>query len=150
MKKLKIGNPAPLFKGINEHNESVSLKDYQGRKLVLYFYPKDNTPTCTIESCNLRDNYRRFKKAGYEILGVSADSVKKHQNFIRKFDLPFSLIADTSTEICKMYGVWGRKKLFGVEYDGIIRTTFVIDENGIITDIIEDVKSADHSMQILA
>ena len=149
MNKLTVGTKAPIFKGINERNEPVSLTDYKGKKLVLYFYPKDNTPGCTIESCNLRDNYHTFLKKGYEVLGVSPDSVKKHQNFIKKFGLPFSLIADTDTSICNQYGVWGDKKLFGVNYKGVHRTTFVIDENGIIEKIIDKVETAEHADQIL-
>ena len=149
MTKLTVGAKAPIFKGVNEHNEPVSLLDYKGKKLVLYFYPKDNTPGCTIESCNLRDNYNTFLKKGYDVLGVSPDSVKKHQNFIKKFGLPFSLIADTDTTICNQYGVWGDKKLFGVNYKGVNRTTFVIDENGIIEKIIDKVETADHADQIL-
>ena len=149
MTKLTVGIKAPVFKGVNEHNEPVSLLDYKGKKLVLYFYPKDNTPGCTIESCNLRDNYNTFLKKGYNVLGVSPDSVKKHQNFIKKFGLPFSLIADTDTTICNLYGVWGDKKLFGVNYKGVNRTTFVIDENGIIEKIIDKVDTADHTDQIL-
>ncbi len=149
MTTLKPGQKAPLFIGINERNETVKLTDYTNKKLVLFFYPRDNTPGCTIESCNLRDNYQLFLKNGYQVLGVSPDSVKKHQNFIRKFGLPYSLIADTDKIICNQYGVWGDKKLFGVNYQGVIRTTFVIDENGIIEQVIEDVDTADHSNQIL-
>lgn len=149
MTTLKAGDPAPEFSGLNEKNTIVKLSDYRGRKLVLYFYPRDNTPGCTVESCNLRDHYRSFIQQGYEVLGVSPDSVKKHQNFIRKFDLPFSLLADTELKICNQYGVWGDKKLFGVSYQGVIRTTFVINESGIIERIIDDVKTSDHANQIL-
>lgn len=149
MTHLKVYDKAPVFKGINEQNQPVTLTDYKGKKLVLYFYPKDNTPGCTVESCNLRDNYRTFLKNGYEVLGVSPDSPRKHQNFIKKFGLPFSLIADVDTSICNQYGVWGDKKLFGVNYKGVLRTTFVIDENGIIEKIIDKVETADHAEQIL-
>lgn len=149
MTKLKIGDRAPEFTGLTEKNTTISLSDYKGKKLVLYFYPRDNTPGCTIESCNLRDYYASFIKQGYEVLGVSPDSVKKHQNFIRKFELPFSLLADTDLKVCNLYGVWGDKKLFGVSYQGVIRTTFVINESGIIEKIIDDVKTSDHANQIL-
>jgi peroxiredoxin Q/BCP len=147
--KLKVNDKAPDFSGVNEKNETISLKDYKGRKLVLYFYPKDNTPGCTVESCNLRDNYHTFLAQGYEVLGVSADSVKKHQNFIKKYNLPFSLIADTEMKICNDYGVWGEKSMFGVNFMGIIRTTFVINEKGIIERIIDKVDTAEHAGQIL-
>ncbi|MFA6260711.1 MAG: thioredoxin-dependent thiol peroxidase [Bacteroidia bacterium] len=149
MTKLKAGDRAPEFTGLTEKNTTISLSDFKGKKLVLYFYPRDNTPGCTIESCNLRDHYASFIKQGYEILGVSPDSVKKHQNFIRKFELPFSLLADTDLAVCNLYGVWGDKKLFGVSYQGVIRTTFVINENGIIDKIIDEVKTSDHANQIL-
>lgn len=149
MTKLKEGDKAPVFTGINEKGETVSLKDLKGRKVVLYFYPKDNTPTCTAEACDLRDNYKRFLKLGYTILGVSTDSPKVHQNFIKKYTLPFSLISDPEHEICDLYGVWGEKVLFGRHYMGIIRTTFVIDEKGKIEKIIEKVDAKNHTTQIL-
>ncbi len=146
---LKPGMKAPAFKGLNENGELVSLADFKGKKLVLYFYPKDNTPTCTEEACNLRDNYHLFLKNGYSILGISTDSVKKHQNFIKKYKLPFSLIADEDHEICEKYGVWDWKKLFGKTYMGILRTTFVINEKGKIDKIIEKVESKKHSSQLI-
>ena len=149
MTKLKEGDKAPVFTGINEKSETVSLKDFKGKKVVLYFYPKDNTPTCTAEACDLRDNYKRFLKLGYTILGVSTDTPKVHQNFIKKYALPFSLISDPEHEICDMYGVWGEKVLFGRHYMGIIRTTFVIDEKGKIEKIIEKVDAKNHTTQIL-
>jgi len=149
MTHLKAGDKAPDFNCANEKGEMVSLSDFSGKKLVLYFYPKDNTPGCTIESCNLRDNYHKFLSQGYQVLGVSADSMKKHQNFIKKFELPFPLLADTDTEVCKAYGVWGPKKLFGVNYVGINRTTFIIDEKGIIEKVIDDVDTGNHTAQIL-
>lgn len=149
MTKLKEGDKAPVFTGINEKSETVSLKDLKGHKVVLYFYPKDNTPTCTAEACDLRDNYKRFLKLGYTILGVSTDSPKVHQNFIKKYALPFSLISDLEHEICDLYGVWGEKVLFGRHYMGIIRTTFVIDEKGKIEKIIEKVDAKNHTTQIL-
>ncbi len=140
---------APAFSGFNEKGENVSLADFKGKKLVLYFYPKDNTPTCTEEACNLRDNYRLFIKNGYAILGVSTDSMKKHQNFIKKFKLPFSLIADEDHKICDLYGVWDEKTLFGRKYMGILRTTFVINEKGKIEKIIEKVTSKTHTSQLI-
>jgi len=149
MHDLKIGDKAPEFKTTIETGEQVQSSDYLGKKLVIYFYPKDNTPTCTVESCNLRDNYKKLKKAGYEILGVSADSAKKHQNFIKKYDLPFHLLVDEDLEVIKAFGVWGKKKFMGRVYDGIHRTTYVIDEKGVIEDIIYDVKSKIHTEQIM-
>ena len=146
---LKAGMKAPVFKGLNEKETLISLFDFKGKKLVLYFYPKDNTPTCTEEACNLRDNYALFLKQGYSILGISTDSVKKHQNFIKKYKLPFSLIADEDHSICDKYGVWDEKTLFGRNYMGILRTTFIIDEKGKIEKIIEKVTSKTHSTQIL-
>ena len=146
---LQIGDVAPSFTGKDERGNTISLTDYQGKKLVLFFYPKDNTPGCTKEACNLRDNYESLKEAGYELLGVSADSQKKHQNFIDKFDLPFPLLADTEREVIDAFGVWGRKKFMGREYDGIFRTTFVIDQKGIIEQIISKVNTENHTAQIL-
>ena len=146
---LKPGDKAPAFKALNEKNESVSLSSYKGKKLALYFYPQDNTPTCTVEACNLRDNYRMLQKQGYEILGVSPDSVKKHINFIKKFKLPFSLLSDPEHKICEDYGVWDWKELFGRRYMGVLRTTFIINEKGRIERIIEDVTSKEHSAQIM-
>lgn len=149
MASLKVGDKAPAFTGLNEKGEEISLSDFKGKKLVLFFYPKDNTPTCTEEACNLRDNYDHLKKAGFELLGVSPDSARKHQNFIKKFDFPFSLIADTEQEILNTYGVWGEKQMFGKKYMGVFRTTFVIDENGKIEKIIDKVEAKNHAAQIL-
>ncbi|MBC7382636.1 MAG: thioredoxin-dependent thiol peroxidase [Bacteroidia bacterium] len=146
---LKPGDKAPPFNGISEKGESISLAAFTGKKVVVYFYPKDNTPTCTEEACNLRDNYQRLLKAGYTVLGISTDSVKKHQNFIKKFNLPFSLISDEDHHICDLYGVWDEKKLFGRKYMGILRTTFVINEKGEIEKIIEKVESKKHTEQLL-
>ncbi len=146
---LKEGVKAPAFKAQNEKGETVSLADFKGKKLVLYFYPQDNTPTCTVEACNLRDNYKSFQKQGYEILGVSPDSSKKHTNFIAKNNLPFSLLADENLSIINAYGVWAEKKTFGKTYMGVVRTTFVIDEKGIIEKIIDKVESKVHATQIL-
>lgn len=146
---LKIGDKAPDFVGKDQEGKDISLKQFRGKKLVLYFYPKDNTPGCTAEACDLRDNYEKFLAAGYEIVGVSKDSEQSHQKFIEKYSLPFSLISDTELAILKAYNAWGRKKFMGKEYDGVIRKTFVIDQEGVITDIIEKVKTKDHSAQIL-
>lgn len=149
MTTLKAGDNAPDFSGPNEKNETISLSDFQGKKLVLYFYPKDMTPGCTTQSCNLRDNYDMLLKQGYQVLGVSADAPARHQKFIDKYDLPFSLLADEDHTVLNAYGVWGPKKFMGKEYDGIHRTTFVIDENGIIEEVIGKVKTKDHTAQIL-
>lgn len=145
---LKAGDPAPGFQSSDQDGNTVSLSDFLGSKLVLFFYPKDNTPGCTAEACNLRDNYEELKKEGFRLLGVSADSSKKHQNFIAKYDLPFPLLADEEKQVIKAYGVWGKKKFMGREFDGIHRTTFVIDEKGIIERIIAKVKTKDHAAQI--
>lgn len=150
MKHLKIGDKAPDFNTTNQDGAAISLKDFKGKKVVLYFYPKDNTPGCTTQACNLTDNYDLLLKRGYEVLGVSADSAKSHQKFIEKFNLPFSLLMDEDKKIINDYGVWGEKKFMGRIYDGIHRMTFVIDEEGIIADIIEKVKTKDHTAQILA
>ena len=136
---LKEGDKAPNFEGLDQDGNTVKLSDYKGKKLVLYFYPKDNTPTCTVESCNLRDNETLLKSKGFEIIGVSPDSQKKHQNFIKKHSLPFPLIADTELEVIKAYGVWGRKKFMGREYDGLHRTTFVVGEDGTIERVFKKV-----------
>ncbi len=145
---LKIGDKAPDFTGINQDGEQIRLTDFRGSKLVLYFYPKDNTPGCTAQACNLRDNYNKFLALGYKIVGVSKDNQKSHSSFIEKYSLPFPLISDTTTTILKEYGAWGRKVMMGREYDGIIRKTFVIDEEGIIIDIIEKVETKKHSSQL--
>jgi len=149
MVKLKEGDKAPAFSGVNENGEKISLSDYKGKRLALYFYPKDNTPGCTAEACDLRDNYHILQKKGYEILGVSPDNEKSHQKFISKFELPFSLIADTDHSIADAFGVWGEKSMYGRKYMGIIRTTFVIDEKGKIENVIEKVDTKKHSQQIV-
>jgi len=146
---IKIGDKAPDFKGTDQDEKEIKLSDFKGKKLVLYFYPKDNTPGCTAEACDLRDNYQRFEAMGYKIVGVSKDNEKSHKSFIEKFNLPFPLISDKEAEILKAYEAWGRKKFMGKEYDGIIRKTFVIDENGVILDIIEKVDTKAHSKQII-
>ena len=149
MTHLKAGGKAPNFKGKDENGNSVSLADFNGKKLILYFYPADNTPTCTVEACNLRDSFDTLKKEGYAILGVSPDSAKKHQNFIKKHNLPFPLLVDEDLAITKAYGVWGLKKTFGREYEGLLRTTFVIDEKSVIEKIFDKVESKRHAGQIL-
>lgn len=149
MSKLNTGDKAPDFSVEDQTGTTRSLKDYKGSKLVLFFYPKANTPGCTKEACNLRDNWKKFEEQGYQLLGVSADSKRKQQNFIDKYDLPFPLLADTEKEVIEAYNVWGVKKFMGKEVEGILRKTFIIDEEGNIEDIIEKVKTKEHSDQIL-
>lgn len=146
---LHAGDKAPDFKGKDQNGKVIALSDFKGKKLVLYFYPKDNTPGCTAESCNLRDNYEGLKAKGYEIVGVSADDEAKHQKFIEKYDLPFPLIADVNKELIRAYDVWGLKKFMGKEYEGISRATFVIDENGILEKVFTKVIVKNHTEQIL-
>ena len=146
---LQIGTKAPYFEGVIETGERVSIADYKGKKLVLYFYPKDSTPGCTAEACDLRDNYERFLALGYEVLGVSKDSATSHQKFIEKYQLPFHLIADTDTTILKAYEAWGEKKNYGKVTMGTLRTTYVIDEKGVIVDAIGKVDTKNHTAQIL-
>lgn len=149
MSRLKIGDKAPVVVAVDERGMPIRLSDFIGKKVVLFFYPKDNTPGCTAESCNLRDNYAALQRKGFEVVGVSADTEKKHQNFIAKYELPFRLIADVDKKVINSFGVWGKKKFMGVEYEGIIRTTFVIDENGTIERIFDKVKTKNHAEQIL-
>jgi peroxiredoxin Q/BCP len=146
---LKKGDIAPDLKGLDQHGNTVSLKDFKGNKLILYFYPIDNTPGCTAEACNLRDNYDLWLSKGYKVVGVSPDSLASHQKFAEKHQLPFPLIADEEKKIIKAYGAWGPKKLYGREYEGLLRTTFIIDENGRIEEIFTKVKTKDHTNQIL-
>lgn len=146
---VKKGMKAPEFKGLNQEGKEISLSSFSGKKLVLFFYPKDDTPGCTAESCNLRDNIEELKNAGFEVLGVSADSEAKHLKFANKYSLPFSLIADTEKVIINSFGVWGPKKFMGKEYEGIHRTTFIIDEKGVVEHVIEKVKTKAHAEQIL-
>ncbi len=146
---LKIGGKAPDFEVNNQKGETIKLKDFLGKKIVLFFYPKASTPGCTMEAKNLRDNYTEFTKKGYDIIGVSADSEKRQLNFSIKNELPYNLLADEEKEVINAYGVWGPKKFMGREYDGIHRTTFVIDEKGFIEDIITKVKTKVHTEQIL-
>jgi peroxiredoxin Q/BCP len=146
---LAIGDRAPDFEGKNQDGKIIRLADYKGKKLVLYFYPKDNTPGCTAEACNLKDNIGPLRKAGFDILGISSDNEKTHAKFIKKYVLPFDLIADTDLKIHEAYHVWGEKILFGRKYMGTLRTTFLIDEKGKIIDIIDKVNTKDHTSQII-
>ncbi len=146
---LKPGDKAPEFKGVDENGRNISLSDFKGKKLILFFYPKDNTPGCTAEACNLRDNYQLLKDKGFELLGVSPDSAASHQKFKSKFDLPFPLLADTDHAVLKAYGAWGPKTMYGKLFDGVNRSTFVIDENGVISKVFTKVKTGDHTSQIL-
>ena len=147
--ELTEGVPAPDFKGVDQDGKEVSLENFKGKKLVLYFYPEDDTPTCTIQACNLRDNYGLLKKKGFEVVGISPDDSKKHKKFEKKFKLPFTLIADTSHEILERYGVWGEKQLFGHHYMGVHRTTFLIDGDGIIRKIFLRPKNKAHAEEIV-
>lgn len=149
MTSLNVGDKAPNFVALDESSQSISLTDFLGKKVILYFYPKDMTPGCTAESCNLGENYSLLKEKGFIVLGVSPDSSKSHQKFIGKYNLPFSLIADEDKAVIKAFGVWGPKKFMGKEYEGVHRTTFVINEDGIIEKVFTKVKTKDHTQQIL-
>ena len=148
---MNIGDKAPEILGLNENSEEIRLSHYQGKKIVLYFYPKDSTSGCTAQACNLRDNYAELRQAGYEVIGVSVDDAKSHQKFIAKNELPFTLIADTDKKLVEQFGVWGEKSMYGRKYMGTFRTTFIINEEGIIERIIlpKQVKTKEHSKQIL-
>ena len=148
---LKAGDKAPEVLGVNQAGKEIRLSDFAGKKLVLYFYPKDNTPGCTAQACSLRDGYDDLRKAGYEVLGVSADNAASHQKFIAKQNLPFQLIADTDTKLAEQFGTWGEKSMYGRKYMGMFRTTFIIDENGIIERVIDpkEVNTKAHADQIL-
>ena len=148
MKILKEGDKAPDFKGVDQNGNSISLGDYKGKKVVLYFYPKDNTPGCTSEACNLRDNYDDLLNKGFDVIGVSPDSEASHQKFITKHELQFRLISDPEKEILNLYNAWGEKKMYGKTYDGVLRKTFIISEDQTIEKIIEKVKTKDHTNQI--
>lgn len=145
---LKAGDKAPAFTGLDQNGNKVSLKDYKGKKVILYFYPKDDTPGCTAQACNLRDNYADLRKEGYEVIGVSVDSGKSHKKFEEKYNLPFTLITDEEKKIVNKYGVYGEKKFMGRTFMGTIRTTFIIDENGIIEHVISKPKTKEHAAQI--
>jgi peroxiredoxin Q/BCP len=146
---IKIGEKAPSYLGKDQNGAIINPADFVGKKVVLYFYPKDDTPGCTAEACSFRDNYAELIKKGFQIIGVSPDNETKHQKFIQKFNLPFPLIADTDKAIANSYGVWGKKKFMGREYEGILRTTFVIDEKGFIEQVIEKVDTKDSAGQLL-
>ena len=149
MNTLKVGDKVPNFKSIDQDGNTVQLSDYQGRKLVVFFYPKASTPGCTVEACNLRDNFQLLKEKGFELIGVSADNQKRQTNFRNKYNFPFALIADENKEVINAFGVWGLKKFMGREYDGIHRKTFLIDEKGFVTRVIDKVKTMSHASQIL-
>ena len=149
MTHLSAGKKAPAFKGTDQNGQLRTLKEFEGKKLVLYFYPKDDTPGCTAQACDLRDNHKKLLRAGYRVIGISPDDEKKHTRFIAKYDLPFDLIADTDHKIALKYGVWVEKSMYGRKYMGIARTTFIIDEKGRIEEIIEKVDTKDHTGQIL-
>ena len=150
MSNLIVGDTAPNFTSKDQEGKEVSLSDFKGKKVALYFYPKDNTSGCTAQACNLKDNIISLQEAGLIVIGVSPDGEKSHQKFIAKYELPFSLIADQDHSVAEMYRVWKEKSMYGKKYMGIARTTFVIDENGLITKIIDKVKTTDHTAQILA
>ena len=148
---MKVGDRIPEILGLDENGKEIKASDYKGKKLVLYFYPKDSTSGCTAQACNLRDNYAELKKAGYEVLGVSVDDAKSHLKFISKNELPFNLIADTDKKLVEEFGVWGEKSMYGKKYMGTLRTTFIINEDGIVERIIspKEVKTKEHAQQIL-
>lgn len=146
---ISAGNPAPDFTLPDESGINRKLSDYRGQPVVLYFYPKDDTPGCTTEACNFRDDYSQYTQAGVVILGVSPDSPKNHIKFKEKYHLPFTLLADEAHKVCELYGVWGRKKMMGREYDGVLRTTFLIDQQGKLVKVFEAVKPAEHSREVL-
>ena len=149
MTTLQKGDQAPAFEALDQDGNIVKLSDYSGKKLVLFFYPKASTPGCTAEACNLSDNYQTFVNKGYDVLGVSADSAKRQANFKNKYEFPYPLLADEDKAVINAFGVWGPKKFMGKEYDGIHRTTFIIDENGVIEEVISKVKTKAHAEQIL-
>jgi peroxiredoxin Q/BCP len=149
MNKIEEGQAAPNFTGKDQNGSAISLQDFKGDNVVIYFYPKDDTPGCTAQACNLRDNHSELLNKGIKVVGVSADSEEKHQKFIKKYDLPFPLIADTDKSIIQSFGVWGEKKFMGKVYDGIHRTTFILDKDGTVMKRIDKVKTKDHTNQIL-
>jgi peroxiredoxin Q/BCP len=150
MSTPNAGDPAPPFDAVDQNGDRITLEQLKGKKVILYFYPKDNTSGCTAEACDLRDNYARFRGQGYEVIGVSADSEKSHRNFISKHDLPFRLISDVDKKVMQDYGAWGEKKMYGKSYMGTLRKTFIINENGIIEKIIDKVDTKNHSQQIFS
>lgn len=148
MANLNIGDKAPQFSGIDQNGENISLNQYKGKKVILYFYPKDNTPGCTAEACNLKDNYDDILSKGLDVIGVSPDSKESHQKFIKKYNLPFRLISDPDKEILNLYNAWGEKKMYGKTYEGVLRKTYIISENQEIEAVFEKVKTKDHTNQI--
>lgn len=146
---VEVGQTAPDFEAKDQNGETITLSQYKGKKVILYFYPRDNTPGCTAQACDLRDNIERLADNGYQVIGVSTDSEAKHRNFIEKYDLPFPLIADTDNAVHELYGTWQLKKNYGKEYMGTVRTTFIIDEQGKVSDVIAKVKTKEHTAQIL-
>jgi len=146
---LSKGVKAPSFEGINQDGKTIRLKDFNGKKVILYFYPKDDTPGCTAEACNLRDNYQSWINKGFEVIGISPDNEKSHNKFREKYNLPFNLLADPDKRILKAYGAWGTKKMYGRSYEGVLRTTYVIDEEGIIEEVLSKVDTKNHTSQIL-
>jgi len=146
---VEVGQTAPNFEAKDQNGEKITLSQYKGKKVILYFYPRDNTPGCTAQACDLRDNIERLADNGYQVIGVSTDSEAKHRNFIAKYDLPFPLIADTDNAVHELYGTWQLKKNYGKEYMGTVRTTFIIDEQGKVSEVIEKVKTKEHTAQIL-
>jgi thioredoxin-dependent peroxiredoxin len=148
MAKLKAGEKAPDFKANNQNGEEISLNDFKGKKVILFFYPKDDTPGCTATACNLRDNFPELKTKGFEVIGVSPDDVSSHEKFVEKYKLPFNLVADPEKEIMNAYGAWGEKNMYGKITTGVLRTTYIIDENGIIEKVINKVDTANHTEQI--
>jgi peroxiredoxin Q/BCP len=149
MNTLQVGDTVPSFTTTDQDGNPIALSDFKGKKLIVFFYPKASTPGCTAEACNLRDNYKALQDAGYTLLGVSADSEKRQKNFSTKYEFPFQLLADEDHNVINAFGVWGPKKFMGKEYDGIHRTTFKVDENGVVTDVISKVKTKDHAAQLL-
>jgi peroxiredoxin Q/BCP len=150
MNTLKVGDKVPAFSAKDQDGNTIQLSDYSGKKLIVFFYPRANTPGCTAEACNLRDNYSELQAQGFELLGVSEDSEKKQSNFKNKYEFPFPLLADEDHTVIDAFGVWGLKKFMGKEYDGIHRKTFVVDEKGIVSKVIDKVKTKDHAAQLLA
>jgi peroxiredoxin Q/BCP len=148
MKQLKEGDKAPAFEGRNQDGKTIRLSDLKGKKVVLYFYPKDNTPGCTAEACNLRDNYTELAEKGFEVIGISPDSETSHIKFRGKYRLPYNLISDTEKKILKEYGAWGKKNLYGRLFDGVLRTTYIINEEGVIEKVFTKVNTKDHARQI--
>jgi len=146
---IDIGQKSPDFSALDQHGNTVSLRGFTGKKLIIYFYPKDDTPGCTKEACSLRDNYGKLTMEGYQIVGISPDSITSHQKFADKYDLPFPLLADTDLAITKAFGAWGEKNMYGKKYEGLLRTTFIINEAGIVESVIKKVKTDDHASQIL-